>query len=143
MRSDICTTKIRQLWWQPIFSFCDWTKTMERERRRERIKNTCVYERESCLKSCQKVVVQISFIILDNNFVFYFFHVIFVLLFDYIWIFKNQLKSHMKTSLKNIVLKTRNLYRNETILIWILKNTYANWSKWHEKNDKERNRYLN
>jgi len=35
--SDICTTNIRQLWWQPIFYSCDWTKTMERERRREKI----------------------------------------------------------------------------------------------------------
>ena len=34
---------------------------MERERRREN-KNTCEYERESCFKSCQKVVVQISFL---------------------------------------------------------------------------------
>jgi len=33
-----CTTSIRQFWWQLLFSSCDWTKTMEREKRRERIK---------------------------------------------------------------------------------------------------------
>ena len=86
--------------WQPIFLSSYWIKTIDRERRRERIKRNviwttlscdnlfdnqiiqinlssdtkikaierekvkwqCEYERESCHKSCQKIVVQISFL---------------------------------------------------------------------------------
>jgi len=44
---------------------------MERERRRERIKSTCEYEREGCLKGCQKVVIQISFLLFNGLNIFF------------------------------------------------------------------------
>jgi len=34
---------------------------MERGKKNKENKNTCEYKRESCFKSCQKMVVQISF----------------------------------------------------------------------------------
>jgi len=42
-----------------VFLFSYWSTTMEREKGREMIRTTCEYERESC----QKMVVQISFLI--------------------------------------------------------------------------------
>ena len=55
--NQFCTTLVTT-----IFSSFYWTKTIERERRRERIK-THVSMRDSCFKSCQKIDVQISFLI--------------------------------------------------------------------------------
>jgi len=56
-KSDIYITNIRQFWRQLFFFSCDWTKTIEREKRRNRIK-THVSMREDCFKNGQKVVVQ-------------------------------------------------------------------------------------
>jgi len=44
---------------------------MEREKRRERIKNTCEYERDVFFKELSKMVVQISFLLFIYGFTFY------------------------------------------------------------------------
>jgi len=39
--SDICTFICRQLSWQPVFLYSYWSKTMEREKGRERKRTSC------------------------------------------------------------------------------------------------------
>jgi len=60
MRSDICIINIRQLWGQPFFFSCDWTKNNgERKKKREN-KNICEYERglfqELSKNSCTNII---------------------------------------------------------------------------------------
>jgi len=72
--NDICITIFRQHLWQPFFLSFYWTKTIERERRREKIKRQWQYERKSCHKIVKKIVVQISFLfkktkhVMNSNF---------------------------------------------------------------------------
>ena len=46
-----------------VFLSSYWSKTLEREKGREMIRTTCEYERKLS-KSCHKMVVQISFLII-------------------------------------------------------------------------------
>jgi len=65
--SDICTTNFCTFVTTTLSSFLLDKKNRESMKKREN-KNTCEYKRYDCHKSCQKVVVQISFLYLRNDF---------------------------------------------------------------------------
>jgi len=46
-----------------IFSLFSLDKNNRERKKKRQNKNTCEYEREGCFKSCQKIIVQISFLL--------------------------------------------------------------------------------